>query len=130
MNDKQNIIFFDGYCGLCDRFITEIFLRDRNHVFYFAPLQGLTASQRLQTPIKIDSVIYLKHGKAYFKSQAVLEVLKDLGGIYSVFKVFKIFPTALLDKIYDFIASHRYGWFGTSETCRLPTESERAYFLE
>lgn len=130
MNSKQNIIFFDGYCGLCDRFITEIFLRDKKHHFYFAPLQGPTASRTFNTPVPGDSVIYWKEEKALTKSQAVLEILQDLGGFYSLFGVWRVVPVFLRDLIYDFIASHRYGWFGQSNTCRRPNEQEKIYFLD
>jgi predicted DCC family thiol-disulfide oxidoreductase YuxK len=30
---------------------------------------------------------------------------------------------------YDFVALHRYRWFGKKEACRLPTSDERARFL-
>ena len=130
MDSSQKIIFFDGYCGLCDRFVTEIFLKDKKHVFHFAPLQGPTASKLQLKEIKIDSVVYYKSGKTYLKSQAVLEIFKDLGGFYSLFGVLKIIPVSLRDLAYDFIARNRYGWFGQTQSCRLPSESEKAYFLD
>lgn len=129
MNPKQNIIFFDGHCGLCDRFITEIFSRDKKHRFYFAPLQGPTARQKLQNVLKTDSVVYLKDEKIYLKSQAVLEIFKDLGGYHSFFQIFQFIPLKLRDALYDLIARKRYSWFGQSETCRLPSEEEKIYFL-
>lgn len=130
MDLSQKIIFFDGYCGLCDRFITEIFFRDQNHIFKYAPLQGPTASHHRLNDLKVDSVVYFKNGKTYLKSQAVLEILSDLGGFYSLFLMFRIVPRFLGDFAYDFIAKNRYGWFGQSEVCRLPSESEKAYFLD
>lgn len=130
MNLKQKIIFFDGYCGLCDRFVTEIFLQDKDHVFHFAPLQGPTASLTLKGTVQADSVVYWKDGQILLKSQAVLEILKDLGGIYSLFIILKIVPQFLRDLVYDYIAKNRYGWFGQSDICRLPNEQEKIYFLD
>ncbi len=130
MGSSQKIIFFDGYCGLCDRFITEIFFRDHQHIFHFAPLQGPTASQYRLKDLNVDSVVYLKDGKTYLKSQAVLEIMSDLGGFYSLFSALKIIPRFLRDFVYDFIAKNRYGWFGQTEVCRLPNESEKTYFLD
>lgn len=130
MNSKQNIIFFDGYCGLCDRFVTEIFRLDRKHVFQFAPLQGPTARQTLLNVAPVDSIIYWKNGEYFLKSAAALEILGDLGGVFSLAGAFKIVPRFVSDWIYDWIAKNRYGWFGKSLSCRLPSENEKAYFLD
>ena len=130
MSSKQNIIFFDGYCGLCNRFITEIFHLDKKHQFQFAPLQGPTASHLLQNIPKVDSIVYWKNGNYFIKSAAALEILSDLGGLFSIANVFRIVPKILSDMVYDFIARHRYGWFGQSTVCRLPDENEKPYFLD
>jgi predicted DCC family thiol-disulfide oxidoreductase YuxK len=127
---EMNIIFFDGHCGLCDRLVTEIFLRDRTHRFKFAPLQGPTARQRLKEPPSLNTIVFLKQDRTFVKSNAVLEIFRELGGFYSLIGLFKIVPLFLRDALYDLIARHRYGWFGESPTCRLPTESEKPYFLD
>ena len=129
MNSKKNIIFFDGHCGLCDKFVTKIFFLDKKHRFYFAPLQGLTASQILTKPFQTDSVIYWKDDKVLRKSHAALEILSDLGGFFSVFTILKWVPVLVRDSIYDYVAKNRYSWFGQSEICRLPNENEKEYFL-
>jgi predicted DCC family thiol-disulfide oxidoreductase YuxK len=130
MNSKQKIIFFDGDCGLCDRFVTEIFVRDKNHQFRFAPLQGPTARHLLRAPPTVDSIVYLRHDVVLVKSQAVLELLQDLGGFYSLFGFFKLVPRKFRDALYDYIARNRYGWFGQTQVCRLPQEEEKAYFFD
>ncbi len=130
MNTTPNIIFFDGHCGLCDRFVTKIFMLDKKRRFRFASLQGPTASRILLGHQTFDSVIYLKDEKMYDKSQAVLEILTDIGGFCSVFRIFKIIPSSLSDRVYDFVAQNRYGWFGKSLTCRLPSNFEKNYFLD
>jgi len=38
-------------------------------------------------------------------------------------------PRGLLDRAYGYLAAHRYGWFGKSETCLVPTPELRARFL-
>ncbi len=130
VNQAQKIIFFDGHCGLCNQFVNIIFSKDSSHQFHFASLQGQTASLLLHSQPVLDTIIYWKQGKTFIKSQAVLEILRDLGGIYSIFSIFYIFPRFLLDRVYDFIAARRYSWFGHQSECRLPTPSERPYFLD
>ena len=38
-----NVVFFDGVCGLCNRFVDFVLSRDRRAAIRFAPLQGETA---------------------------------------------------------------------------------------
>jgi predicted DCC family thiol-disulfide oxidoreductase YuxK len=80
--------------------------------------------------ISYDSVIYQRGNSFYIKSKAILEILKDLGGGWKLLLVFGIFPKTLLDRIYDYIASHRYRWFGKEEQCPLPTPELKSRFLE
>jgi len=44
--------------------------------------------------------------------------------------VFGLVPRPIRDAVYDWVARHRYGWFGKHDTCRLPTPEERAVFLD
>ena len=43
---------------------------------------------------------------------------------------FIVIPRPIRDWIYDFIATHRYRWFGTRDSCMVPTPELRARFLE
>ena len=44
---RQPILFFDGVCGLCNRFVDFMLRTDSQHRFRFAPLQGETARRLL-----------------------------------------------------------------------------------
>jgi predicted DCC family thiol-disulfide oxidoreductase YuxK len=39
-------------------------------------------------------------------------------------------PRPLRDLVYDWVARHRYAWFGKRESCMVPTPELRARFLE
>src|ERR1700722_5584985 len=41
------VIFFDGVCGLCNRFVDFVLRQDPSGYFQFSPLQGEAAAQRL-----------------------------------------------------------------------------------
>ena len=41
------ILFFDGVCGLCNRFVDFMLRSDSKDLFRYAPLQGETARRRL-----------------------------------------------------------------------------------
>jgi predicted DCC family thiol-disulfide oxidoreductase YuxK len=126
------VIFFDGHCNLCNRFVDFLISRDRKHRLKFAPLQGLTAATRLAPEYreKLGTVVLEKDGRAYVRSTAAILAVAELGGRYRLAKVFLIIPKLLRDLVYRYIAKNRYLWFGRRDTCRVPTEQERAQFLD
>ena len=128
---SERIIFFDGVCGLCNRFVDFILKRDCQHIFSFSPLQGETARRLLpHESLAISTIIFLKHGKVLQKSEACFDILCHLGGLWKLVLIFKIIPNILRDYLYDFISNHRYSWFGKRKICRLPTAEEKRFFLD
>ena len=75
------VIFFDGVCGLCNRFVDFVIRHDRQGVFRLAPLQGETARDRLAEADVVDlkTVVLVDASGTYRKSTAVLRVLGRLG---------------------------------------------------
>ncbi|MCB9027069.1 MAG: DUF393 domain-containing protein [Bdellovibrionaceae bacterium] len=128
---NKNILFFDGVCGLCNRFVNIVIFYDKNHFYHFAPLQGETSKQLLPSNIidNLNSIILWENGQIKEKSAAVFSIFKKLGGFWRLIIVFQILPLFLTDRIYDFIAKYRYNFFGKKEFCRIPTPKEREWFL-
>ena len=126
------IIFFDGICGMCNRFVDVILRADRRSQFRFAPLQGETA-RRLLPPQPADpaawSMVYLDERGVHDLSDASLQVYRRLGGAWSILAWARFVPKAIRTPVYRWIARNRYRWFGRRDACRVPTESERARFL-
>jgi predicted DCC family thiol-disulfide oxidoreductase YuxK len=78
----------------------------------------------------MDSIILYEPGIAYYyKSDAALEIVKDLNVFLKWSVVFKIIPSSLRNPIYDYVARNRYKWFGKKEACMIPTEEMKAKFL-
>lgn len=127
----DNVIFFDGVCGLCNGFVDFVMAVDKDQKFRFSPLQSEFAQKNLppEMTANLDSVVFLKDGKSFRKSQAVIKILEDIGGIWKLAKVGKFLPESILNDAYDIVAQNRYKIFGKKETCRLPTPAERARFI-
>lgn len=128
------IIFFDGVCNLCNSSVDRVIRWDKKSVFRFASLQSKKAEELLQ-PFNLNlkdpgSIVYYHKGKIRQKSNAVLSILLKLGLPFSLLYVFKITPRFLRNYVYDVIARNRYKWFGVKETCRIPTEEEKALFID
>lgn len=131
MRPQRPIIFFDGICHLCNGFVDFTLRKDLKQHFQFAPLQGETAAKLLTEKERSDleSVILLANGQKYFRSEAILRILTDFGGLYRVFAVAYVLPVPLRNALYNWVAKNRYAWFGQRETCRLPTPAEKDRLL-
>jgi predicted DCC family thiol-disulfide oxidoreductase YuxK len=129
---EHPIIFFDGVCNMCNRFVSLIIRADRKGVFRFAPLDGETA-RRLLPPLPGDprqwSMLYLDERGLHEQSDASLQVYRRLGGWVWPLSLFRFVPRWLRDPVYRLVARYRYRWFGRTATCRVPTPAERARFL-
>ena len=127
------IVFFDGYCGLCNRFVDVIMDLDDKKSIRFSPLQG-ELSQRLNLVNNekyFRSVILLDlNKKVYFRSSAAIRIVYRLGGFWKFFIVLLVIPTFIRDFFYEYVAVRRYKWFGLSQSCRIPNEQEAAMFIK
>jgi predicted DCC family thiol-disulfide oxidoreductase YuxK len=131
---ENPVLFFDGVCGLCNRFVSLLFLIDRGKVFKVATLQGSFASQRLPKDIseRLNSLVVLSEsGEILTKSRAVLFVLRRMGGIWRLLGFLgSVLPAVIADGVYDVISKNRYKAFGKLDTCRAPTADEKSRFLD
>ena len=128
----QSILFFDGVCGLCNKAVDFVLVRDHHNAIKFAPLQGDTA-RSLLTPAEIENlntmVLWVK-GRSYRKSAAAVRVLWRLSfGWKVVGTLLWLIPLPLRNLGYTLVARNRYRFFGKKESCRLPTPAERLRFL-
>ena len=128
----QRILFFDGYCNLCNRSVDFLIRHDRHKHLVFAPLQGKTAAELLPEALRaqVDTVVFYDDGALYTQSTAALKVAKLLGFPWSLARVFFFFPPKWRDGCYRYIANRRSKWFGERSTCRMPSPEERARFLD
>ena len=131
---KNPVLFFDGVCGLCNRFVNLLFLIDRQKVFKVATLQGSFATRSLPRDIseRLNSLVVLSEsGEILTKSRAVLFVLRRMGGIWCLLGFLgSLLPAVIADGVYDVISKNRYKAFGQLDACRAPTADEKCRFLD
>jgi len=78
-----------------------------------------------------DRVMFLYGQKMSFGSDAAIDILQELGGMYRVLSiVMSLLPHFLREFVYQFIAVRRYTWFGKSHACILPPKSWQSRFLD
>jgi predicted DCC family thiol-disulfide oxidoreductase YuxK len=127
----KDIIIFDGVCNFCNGYINFVIDHDKSDQFRFAHVQSEVA-QKLFSDLKIeniDSIILIKNGQYYFKSDAIFEMLPHLNSSIKKLYFLKFIPKFLRNYAYDFIAKHRYLLMGKLNECRLPTPTLKAKFL-
>lgn len=131
---NKKIILFDGLCNLCNSSVQFLIKRDSKDIFRFVSLQSELGKELLsKLPIAIrntDSIILFESEVIfYFKSQAIFQIIKSLGGLFNCLLIFKLLPHSICDVFYDYIAKNRYQWFGKKEQCLVPTKEIQSKFL-
>ena len=126
------IVLFDGVCNVCDATVNFIIDHDRAAIFHFASLQS-DAGRRLcrehGIPENFDTIAFIKDGRAYVRSAALLEIAKGLDGAWPILFSLVVLPRPVRDRAYRYFAEHRYAWFGKAESCRVPTPELLRRFL-
>lgn len=129
---------------MCNGFVDFLLKIDSVGLFYLSPLQGETARQYLP-PLSHHreewSIYYLdttasltqtgdeRSAPLYSQSDAVIQICRRLGGMWSLAALGNGIPSVIRDTVYRMVARNRYRLFGQRSTCRMPTEAERSRFL-
>ncbi len=130
----MQVILFDGVCNLCNGSVNWLIDHDKKNQFKYASLQsayGQSVVKKLGLEDNyMGTVILEDDGKGYTHSDAVLQIARDLGGIYSLAVVFYIVPKFIRNFFYKLVADNRYKWFGKQESCRIPSPELKSKFLD
>ena len=127
------LVLYDGTCGLCNRSVQLVLRHDRRGRFRFAALQSETGRALLARhglPVDaLDSIVLVEDGRAFTRSRAALRIARKMDAPWPALTALRIVPTPLANLCYDFVARHRYRWFGRTDSCMLPPPEVRARFL-
>ncbi len=96
-------------------------------------MQGATGRALLEQngldPGDPVSMLLVRDGKASSDSDAILEIVTSLGGVWRLAAVLRLVPRFVRDPLYRWIARNRYRWFGRRDQCLDPTPEAAARFL-
>lgn len=131
---NKKIILFDGVCNLCNSTVQFVSKYDKKDVFRFVALQSNLGKEIIKhigiSDQNIDSVVLYEPNVAYYyKSDAAIQIAKNLGGFFHFGTVFRILPAGFRNFIYDYVAKNRYKWFGEKDNCMIPTKEIASKFL-
>jgi predicted DCC family thiol-disulfide oxidoreductase YuxK len=127
------VVVFDGVCNLCNRTVDLLVKLDRREHLLFASNQsqaGIDLLGNVDRSGESANTIYLvEQSQTTSESDAILRIARTLGFPWRFALVGVLMPRPARNALYRWVAKNRYRWFGTRETCRLPTEAEQARFL-
>lgn len=135
---RAPLLLYDGECGLCNMCVRFLLRIDRRGLMRFAPLQGPTAQTILRSrglPTEdFDSLIFIpdfprSDGPHYLRTEGVLRVLAQMGGVWRGVSWLRMIPGWLRDPFYKVIAKLRYQLFGEYRPRPLPKQEWAARFL-
>lgn len=131
---KPIIVFFDGYCVLCNFWVKKLCKWDKKDRLRFTTLDSKMAfdlKAKSGFDLKeVDSIlVWDQQNNPLVEAAGVFKILEALGDFWRVFLIFKILPLTVLNRIYRGIAKNRVRWFGKNTSCPLPDTSFQHKFI-
>jgi len=112
----HNTVLYDGDCSLCISiagFLRRKDIHSRLRLIALKSDKGRSLAAKTGLPGNgTNTVIYFTRDRFYLRSTAVLHILRELGGGWSIFFIFIIIPRFIRDFIYRLIARNRHRFFG------------------
>lgn len=109
------IILFDGSCNLCNGTVDFIKSHNKRGQFHFIPLESEKATEYItrfkKQGLNKVSVALIRNEIIYIKSDAVLEIVKYLNGIWPLLYILIYIPRFIRDPVYNLIARNRYKFY-------------------
>jgi predicted DCC family thiol-disulfide oxidoreductase YuxK len=126
-------IYYDGECGLCDRFVQFVLRHDHREHFQFATLQsdaGRAQLRQLGLPeTELKTVVLGEEGKLYERSTATLRVCRRLGGLWPLCFTFIVIPKRWRDGVYTLLTRNRRRGFKDTPACEVIPPHWRRRFI-
>ena len=122
MISESPILLFDGECKVCNFWVQFIQKRQPENKFEYLPLQsdkGKLLLEEFKIDSSIDSIVFIWKEKAFIKSNAALQIIKQFGFWWRLLLVFWLVPRPIRDFGYDIIAKNRHRFFVTKKECDL-----------
>ncbi len=127
----ENIVFYDGDCGFCNRSVNYVLKHDKTKSIHYASLQSEVAKEIFLSnnwpEADLSTFYFMRDGQLLGKSRAAFKVLKFFPWYMQWLQIFRIFPVGFRDWVYDQIAKRRRRI--SKGYCVMPDENEKKLFL-
>ena len=118
--NHELLLLYDGHCNLCNWAVAYVIRNDQQKQIKIQSLQTYTPS--LPEGLNIvegipDSVLFYSNGRWYDQSEAILELMRTIGGKHRIFLLGYFIPKRIRNAIYRWVSRNRYRWFGRRDQC-------------
>lgn len=107
----KTTVLIDEKCAICSKSATFIVNNEKRHPFEIESIYSIKAQTlKLRYGIAANydrSILLIQNGEIYERSAAILNILKQLKGLWPLLYVFIVVPKPIRDKVYGFLAKHR-----------------------
>ncbi|XP_024533364.1 uncharacterized protein LOC9637324 [Selaginella moellendorffii] len=130
------VIIYDGVCHLCNAGVKWVIDKDKDECISFCSVQSKAAEPYLiacgvgREDVLRRFIFVEGPGVCSSGSSAALRVASYLPFPYSALSSFLVIPAPLRDAAYDYVAKHRYRWFGRSDKCIVPSDEVLHRFVD
>jgi predicted DCC family thiol-disulfide oxidoreductase YuxK len=115
------VLFFDGACGMCTRWVYFLARHDRTGKLETEPLQGPGVAERLGVPQDrlLEAMRWLaSSGAVYAGAEAAAAAWSAALGSDLPLRIYRIPGVRhAQDAVYQWVATHRYRFPGTTPYC-------------
>lgn len=123
MTITKPVLYYDAKCKLCNTWLNILRIIDKNNRISYSVLQAETGKilfEKYKFDYQnTDTVVFKKDSKIFLRSEAVIECISYINGLWSIIKILRIIPLNIRDSAYNIIAKNRYKWFGKTNSCEI-----------
>lgn len=128
---RKYLLLYDGDCGFCNRSVTVVLKREREHEICFSAIQSdytlsLFAENGWSTP-DLNTFYFIENGEKYERSKAAFRVMGHLKAPTSWIRIFRFLPRSFNDWCYNFVAKRRKRI--SKGYCVIPTPEQQSRFI-
>ncbi len=116
LSNAHPIVFFDGYCMLCEHWVIRLINADQESILRFSPLQAL---DHLPT----DSIVLLEKQQVLREAKAVIRIAQIAGLKNWKITFLGILPNFLARPIYKLVSKTRYLLYNKKSQCSISEEN-------
>jgi predicted DCC family thiol-disulfide oxidoreductase YuxK len=133
-DDAAPLVIFDGHCVLCSEGVQWMLARDPQGQCRFTAIQnplaqGLYAHYGLDAEA-FDTFMVLSDGIPHTRWAGMLAAARTMPAPWRwLGRAGQLVPAFLGDRFYNLVQRNRLRWFGTRDTCLMPSSGQRRRFV-
>ncbi|MDR0266571.1 thiol-disulfide oxidoreductase DCC family protein [Paenibacillus sp.] len=124
----MQVLIYDGECSMCSSLIQKVVKSCQNDALRITDFHSTWTQEHVELDESVDSMYYIKHGRTYVYSAAVIRAIADTRRAFRPILLLLVIPPFIRNPVYRFVAKHRKK-IGITKACPLPTQNFKQMYL-